>query len=613
LSEDVTHRSKREAAQDGERAVEGAPRGEGESRLVPAKEASTVSEPVPPNIRPRLAQLTFAQGATGKWNEEQRQFLHQRIRLWALVLVLLAFFVVARAFGLFDASSKLAPGAGVAMAAGCLSLVILGIHVALVRSPSLARLRRLEVALLVSAAVVLASWSQTWLTRGITAPPLPPEGFRQLFHGIYWVAWPDRTVHVQLPTALISFPVANYWTALGGLYGMLIPNTRRRGIAMLIALTLVSGAAILAGALGNPALRPYLAGNLASCMSMVALFSGFALYVSLRFQALRAAVFEARQVGRYSLLRLLGQGAMGEVYLAQHLLLRRPCAVKLIRPERAGREDWILRFEREVQAMAQLTHPNTVEVYDFGRTDDGSFFYAMEYLPGTTLDVLVRAHGRLPPGRVVHLLVQVCGALAEAHRKGLVHRDVKPGNIFVTERGGVQDFVKLLDFGLVHGHVDDMVPAIPQSAGPVEREHRALDLTQVGQFLGTPAYMAPEQIRSERTDARSDLYSLGCVAYVLLTGRPPFERNALEHHATAPIPSLRERNPAIPEDLEAVITRCLAKERDARYQSATELAAALSATSCAGHWDSARAEAWWREHAVTAEPEAPIEPAKQPA
>jgi serine/threonine-protein kinase len=557
---------------------------------------------------PRVTEITFPQGATDKWNDEQRQFLHQRIRIWALVLHLLAFVIVARAFRFFEASSKLAPGPKVAMAAGCLGLLVLGLQVVLVRSPSQSQLRRLELLLGATAAVVIVSWSHTWLTLGIAAPPQSPETIQELFRGVYWVVWPDRTVRVQLPPALLSFPVANYWIAFGGLYGIVVPNTRRRGVAMLIAVLLAAGATLAIGALANPALRPYLAGNLFSCLAMVGIFSGLALYISLRFQALRAEIFEARRVGRYRLLRILGQGAMGEVYLARHLLLRRPCAVKLIRPERAGSGDWLLRFEREVQAMAQLTHPNTVEVYDFGRTDDGSFFCAMEYLPGMTLDALVRAHGPLPPGRVVYLLLQVCGALGEAHRKGLVHRDVKPGNIFASERGGMRDFVKLLDFGLVHGQLEDLTPPPSRLGAPPPREHLAPHLSHEGQFIGTPAYMAPEQIRGERPDARSDLYSLGCVAWFLLTGRPPFERNALEQHVSAPVPRLRERNPELPEELEVILTRCLAKEREARFQSVEELAAALDATVSAGQWDSARAEAWWRAHGLATGPEPTLAP-----
>src|SRR5262249_41007788 len=201
-------------------------------------------------------------------------------------------------------------------------------------------------------------------------------------------------------------------------------------------------------------------------------------------------------------------GGMGEVYRAEHLLLRRPCAIKLIRPERAGDLQNLRRFEREVQAMATLTNWHTVEVYDYGHAADGTFYYVMELLPGLTLDQLVRQYGPLPPARAVHLLRQVCVALREAHAVGLIHRDIKPSNVIVGERGGLPDVAKLLDFGLV------------RSVGLSPSGER---VTQTGSVVGTPSYMSPEQASdSPEVDVRSDFYSLGAVAYFLLTGRPPF-------------------------------------------------------------------------------------------
>lgn len=558
--------------------------------------------PSSPPVSQRVARITFGQGASATWNEEQRQFLQQRIRLWALVLHLIVFIALTRAFGIFGGAPKLLSGGPLlGVAGGSLSLLCLGIWVVLLRAPSLSRLRRFEVALNVSAAMALFGWGHTWLTRGAALVAPSSEELGELFQRVYWVVSPDRIAYFQMPTAQICNPVAMFWGAVGALYGLVVPNTLRRGAAMVAAVVLVSGATVLVAAQENAALRPYLAGNLLFCLFMVGVFSSVTLYISLRFATLRRAVFEARQVGQYRLIRLLGKGAMGEVHLAQHHLLRRPCAVKVIRPEQAGSQDWLVRFEREVQAMAQLTHPNTVEVYDFGRTEDDSFFYAMEYLPGTTLDALVRSHGPLPPGRVVYLMLQVCGALAEAHRKGLVHRDVKPGNIFVCERGGEPDFIKLLDFGLVYGEVSDPAPASGRAARVAEPH-----LTLAGQLMGTPAFMSPEQVRGEQPDARSDIYSLGGVACFMLTGRPPFERETLaelfEAHLTAPVPHLRDWNGDIPVDLESVIARCLAKERDARFQSVAEVTAALSKAASAGEWDSAQAKAWWQEHASGPEP-----------
>ena len=229
---------------------------------------------------------------------------------------------------------------------------------------------------------------------------------------------------------------------------------------------------------------------------------------------------------------------MGEVYLAEHQLLKRPCAVKLIRPGDATDPRALERFEREVRLTATLSHPNTVEIYDYGRTEDGTYYYVMEYLPGLSLAELVERHGPLPPGRAVYLLRQVCGALREAHAAGLIHRDIKPSNIFAARRGGMDDVAKLLDFGLVR-------PAATTGAAHLSGE---------GQILGTPLFMSPEQARGGRElDERSDIYSLGAVAYYLLTGRPPFDEGGgigvMIAHARDPVvpPSLvRGRHPRGP-------------------------------------------------------------------
>jgi serine/threonine-protein kinase len=275
---------------------------------------------------------------------------------------------------------------------------------------------------------------------------------------------------------------------------------------------------------------------------------------------------------------------MGEVYLAEHVLLKRPCAIKLIRPGRAADPGVLARFEREVRATAKLSHWNTVEIYDYGHAEDGTFYYVMEYLPGLTLEELCRRHGPLPPERVVYLLRQVCGALAEAHAAGLIHRDVKPGNILAAQRGGQQDVVKLVDFGLVK----------PRGA----REDIAI--TQQGSLAGSPLYMSPEQALGKGTpDARSDIYSLGSVAYFLLTGHPPFEGDepmeVLVAHARDAVRPLRELYPEVPADLEHVVLRCLEKEPEARFQSAGELEQALAECRCAGAWTAHDAAQWWQQ------------------
>jgi serine/threonine protein kinase len=250
------------------------------------------------------------------------------------------------------------------------------------------------------------------------------------------------------------------------------------------------------------------------------------------------------------------------------------------------REDGIQRFEREVQLMAELTHPNTVAVYDYGRTGDGVFYYAMEYLEGIDLEGLVAVGGPQPPARVVHLLRQICGSLDEAHRRGLIHRDIKPANVFLCSGRSEPDTIKVLDFGLVK-----------------ESSRDQPELTAKNTLLGTPLYMSPEAVLSLGTiDARSDLYSLGAVAYLMLTGTPVFsaesaiELCAKHVHARPEKPSERLSR-ALPEDLEALVLGCLAKDPDQRPESARALRASLDACRSEGSWGADDAAAWWQTHA----------------
>lgn len=302
---------------------------------------------------------------------------------------------------------------------------------------------------------------------------------------------------------------------------------------------------------------------------------------------LRRRVDEARRLGQYTLEEKLGEGGMGAVYRARHAMLRRPTAVKLLRPDRAGRRD-LARFEREVQTTAQLSHPNTVAIYDYGRTPDGVFYYAMEYLEGIDLDRLVREFGPQPPGRVVHVLAQVAGALDEAHSAGLIHRDVKPGNVILCRRGRAPDVAKVVDFGLVRDLTAERVGT-----------ESGLDVV-----TGTPLYLSPEAITApDRVDGRSDLYALGAVGYFLLSGRHPFEGATVvevcAHHLhTAPEPpSLRLGRP-LPPDLEGVLLACLEKDREKRPRDAGELQDALLACRCAEEWGERDARRWWRENAA---------------
>lgn len=308
---------------------------------------------------------------------------------------------------------------------------------------------------------------------------------------------------------------------------------------------------------------------------------------------LAQAEAKAEKLGQYQLSRKLGEGGMGEVYLAHHALLRRPTAVKLIRATSA--DDDRVRFEREVQLGCRLTHPNTIAIYDFGHTVDGRFYYAMEYLDGMDLAKVVSKHGRLPCGRVVHLLAQVCASLAEAHDLRLVHRDVKPENIMVCLRGGVPDLVKVLDFGLVKS-LDAASPRLTVSTT----------------VCGTPAFIAPEYVQGREIDGRADLYAVAAVAYFLLTGEVPFERASivdtlLAHVNETPRPIAGFRDD-VPSDLEAVVLRGLAKIPEARFENAREMRDALLACACVGDWPEAAARAWWAAHGeIGATRDAPAE------
>ena len=316
-------------------------------------------------------------------------------------------------------------------------------------------------------------------------------------------------------------------------------------------------------------------------LSLVAMFAVGSLEVVRR---LRLEVTVATQLGQYRLVRKLGEGGMGVVYQAEHALLRRPTAVKLI-AKGLGDADLIARFEREVKATSQLSHPNTIAVYDFGCTPDGIFYYAMEYLHGVSVDALVHAVGPLPPARVVHLLKQVCGSLGEAHAQGFVHRDVKPGNLIICERGGIADFVKVLDFGLV------------KDVTSRENTHSS----QAGHLFGTPQYMAPESFRgSVAASPLVDIYAVGAVAYFMLTGRDAFAAESLmelialqlEGQVVAPAAVLGR---ALPADLERIVMRCLSNDSAQRPRSAQELSALLD--ECAlPPWTQADAQAFWTEH-----------------
>lgn len=308
---------------------------------------------------------------------------------------------------------------------------------------------------------------------------------------------------------------------------------------------------------------------------------------------LGAAVREAREMGSYRLIERLGAGGMGEVWRAQHRMLARPAAIKLIRPEVLGardpgtREQLLRRFEREAQATALMCSPHTLALYDFGMADDGTFYYVSELLEGFDLDQLVRQFGPVPAERAVHFLRQICASLAEAHEAGLIHRDIKPANLYACRYGREVDFLKVLDFGLVKRR--------PVEAG-------AGELTVDEGPSGTPAFMSPEQALGEgRVDARSDLYAVGGVAYWLLTGSlvfrgaSPMETMVMQVHREPEPPSHRTEL-AIPPELESIVLACLAKNPSDRPQTADQLAEQLAAVPLAPEWTDSRARKWWEQH-----------------
>ncbi|HTE50906.1 MAG TPA: serine/threonine-protein kinase [Kofleriaceae bacterium] len=388
-------------------------------------------------------------------------------------------------------------------------------------------------------------------------------------------------------------------------YAVYVPSTARRTlvVASLMTVPLLS-CIFIAFRAWDPALHDPPAaiwpkgeiGDMAYPATLVsAVIWGVAVAMAAGFSqmiyGLRRAVSQMRRLGQYTLEKKIGEGGMGVVYRASHAMLRRPTAIKLLLPDRAGK-DALTRFEREVRRTAMLTHPNTVTVFDYGRTTDGIFYYAMELLEGASLDEIVEIDGPQPEERVIHLLEQAAGSLAEAHDAGLIHRDVKPGNILVVDRGGISDRVKVVDFGLVKD--------VGFRAGDGAASEPAITMAET--ITGTPLYIAPESVTAPETvDARADLYALGAVGYWLLTGTHVFEgRSIVEvfaHHLHSdPVSPSRRLGAPVAPDLEAVLLECLAKRPEDRPASAHVLRDRLRACEAAGRWTSTRAAGWWSAH-----------------
>jgi serine/threonine-protein kinase len=361
---------------------------------------------------------------------------------------------------------------------------------------------------------------------------------------------------------------------------IVLPSTgRRTAVAGTLLFTPMVLAAIGLSSKGTPELpAPAYIGGMVMIATVVILLSTIG---SRLIYGLRRQVSAAMRLGQYTLDSKIGEGGNGAVYRAHHALLRRPTAIKLMLPDRVGAET-IDRFEREVQAMSQLTHWNTVAVYDYGRNSDGFFYYAMEYLDGIDLENLVIDFGPQPADRVISILGQVCNALNEAHRRNIIHRDIKPANIILCERGDVPDVAKVVDFGLA-------------------KEIDATDGDATRSILGTPAYIAPEAVTDPASIGPSaDLYALGAVGYFLLTGRRVFEAKTnvdlcIQHVTATPKPPSTMTKNAIPPELESLILRCLAKSPAARPASAAELGKLLRGVPSARAWSDESAVQWWSD------------------
>jgi eukaryotic-like serine/threonine-protein kinase len=379
-------------------------------------------------------------------------------------------------------------------------------------------------------------------------------------------------------------------------FALIVPNTPGR--VLVSSLLAASGAplalAISAAVAGRTVEQPMV--HAVYFLTSTYLCAIVAYAVARIVNRVNTRLKHAREVGSYELVSLIGEGGMGEVWEAKHRLLARPAAIKLIRGDalgssRATRDMVVRRFEREAQETATLGSTHTIDVYDFGITEDGDFYYVMELLRGMSLERYVQDFGPMEPARAIYLLRQICHSLIEAHGRGLIHRDIKPANIFMCRLGPDDDFVKVLDFGLVKHF---------ETAG-----HGTM-LTMEGQTAGTPAYMAPEvAMGSASVDGRSDLYSLACVAYYLLTGQPVFTGDSavaivLAHVKDQPVPpSVRSEFP-IPAALDALILELLDKEPTKRPASAAELSRRLKQIDVPTPWSQDAAHAWWELHHVSA-------------
>jgi len=395
------------------------------------------------------------------------------------------------------------------------------------------------------------------------------------------VTYPDEQVFygagllLFLAAALVPWPLA-YQVTLGVVFTLLYPIAAPAA-ALLVPEVGAFWATRPDGPLGQVVLDQVIA---------VGIFAAVSIYITRTLYTMRRQLHAASRLGNYLIEGEIGRGGMGTVYRAQHSMIRRPTAVKVMEARAARSPEALARFEREVQLSATLSHPNTITIYDFGRSEDATFYYVMEYLEGMDLQRMVEKFGPIPPARTAYILKQVCGSLAEAHARGIVHRDLKPSNIYLTERGGLHDFVKVLDFGLakrLEGGEDDV------------------QLTQVGSVFGTPLFMAPETAAEDNPDHHADQYSVGCVAYWMLAGRAPFAGTSsldviAKHLRVDPTPPSSVSELSISQAFDSIILKCLEKSPRDRFGSMDELAEAIDGLAFDPPWSGKQAREWWDLH-----------------
>jgi serine/threonine-protein kinase len=525
----------------------------------PAPGASTQSASAQGTFEParRVVQAYGSELAT-----ETRWLLQQRLRAASLVLVVGFSLVLARLIILYKVES-------LAVFFYAMLLALLVVCTAALSGqwqPSLRQLRRLEVTLFVLIVILFMAAQYVLMLRAVRDND-PARLARAVKISTLWM-------------------VAFMFT-----YAIFIPNPWRRAARLIIPMALapmtvpwVLGA--IHPELYRVAIKAASLENMSEDGLFLVLGAFTAIFGTHTINTLRIEAYRARLLNQYRLGRRLGGGGMGEVYLAEHQLLKRPCAIKLIRHDLIGNQRIFARFEREVRATAQLSHWNTIEIFDYGRNDNGAFFYVMEYLPGLSLAELVERFGPMPAARVIYLLRQACDALHEAHEAGLVHRDIKPANLMAAYRGGLHDVAKILDFGLVK---------------TLAEHETAPHLSREGTVAGSPLYMAPEQIMHTREpDRRTDIYALGAVAYFILTGKPPFKGESpmevMIAHVRDVVTPPSQIQSDVPADLERIVLRCLAKGPEDRYPDAPSLADDLDRCADAANWSRRHAALWWQTH-----------------